>query len=94
MLKLTINDLLRDRIEIRFGDEAELLKYVQQRFWVPGATTLDEVVELMNEIGHHVVKVEPYEPPISRNILPRDYLTHSQADAEDPWPRAGDKKVI
>jgi hypothetical protein len=88
MLKLTIRDVERDRIMTRFGSERELLDFVRNNYpatW--GKRTLDLALGVLNASDLYEAKTEPHKMVPSR--LPVDYLTHSQADSEDPWPRKG-----
>jgi hypothetical protein len=92
MLKLTIGDLENARSVVRYGSDRELLVFVRDEYPVAAeAGTLTAAIEALNGSDLFDAKFEQYRESIEANILPSNYLTESQADEEDPWPRAGDR---
>lgn len=93
MLKLTVQDLEQDRVVTRFGSDSDLLDFLKLHYPVTErAPTLTQALALLNDSDLYRALVKPYEPDPASNLLPDDYLHHSQADEEDPWPRAGDSE--
>lgn len=93
MLKMTVHDLEADRAVVRFGSDGDLLDFLKLHYPVVAqARTLTQALALLNDSDLFRAAVKPYEPDLASNLLPDDYLHHSQADEEDPWPRAGDSE--
>lgn len=91
MLKLVIQDLEHGRSETRFGSDQDLVRYLGQRCRVATrGLTLKELVEAINAAEQYRISYDVYQEPAESNLLPADYVTHSQDD--DPWVREGDKK--
>ena len=95
MLKLTIQDVENDRIQTRFGSDDDLLDFLKRLHPVQlrDVLTLSDAVNVLNATDLYAVRTGQYEPDPAANLLPEDYRTHSQADTEDPWPRAGHREV-
>ena len=93
MLKLIVQDLEQDRAITRYGSDDDLLDFLKLHYPVVArALTLTQALALLNDSDLFRAAAKPYEPDPASNLLPDDYLHHSQADEEDPWPRAGDSE--
>jgi hypothetical protein len=92
MLKLTVHDVENDRNDYRYGSDGDLLKYLKMRYpQLRDIYSLAEAIRAMNDSDIFVVSAEQYEPGVEANLLRPDYVTHSQADEDDPWVRRGDQ---
>ena len=81
--------------EARFGSERELYDYLKSEYPILNdALNLEEAVGMQNDTELFVVKTSPVKARREDNVLPDDYLTATQRDDDDPWPRAGDKTLI
>ena len=95
MLKLTVQDVEQDRIQTRYGSDHDLLDFLRRLHpgLLHGVLTLGQAAKVLNDTDLFAVRMDQYESDPSANLLPEDYRTHSQADTEDPWPRAGHREV-
>ena len=89
-MRLIVLDFDHGWTSYHYGDEVELTTYLRVHYpEVWDCYDLEQCINRLNKSGEVEVRVETM-PEEDSNLLPDGYLTSTQGDFEDPWPRAAD----